>query len=192
MCWGQGERETQEVSLAVKNSPYAIWANRCKAEWNKIQVWEITLRVWGGKIISVFCFCFLSTLFVLLFDINLYFCLLHSWFFFYVHVLLFLALFTLHLHLGNTSGWKLKIASLLSTKEEGVEARVCLGVEVDNLKCITHFWPPAAPNTHQRASVCNNTENTNYHISRVCLMLLQWTLVTLSLSGMWQFFSWHW
>lgn len=58
MCWGEGERETQEVSLAVKNSPYAIWANRCKAECNKIQVWEITPRVWGGKIISAAFFMF--------------------------------------------------------------------------------------------------------------------------------------
>lgn len=63
VCRGEGERETQEVSLAVKNSPYAIWANRCKAECNKIQVWEITPTVWGGKIISA---AFFFMFFVLL------------------------------------------------------------------------------------------------------------------------------
>lgn len=49
LCAVERERKTREVSLAVKNSPYAIWANRCKAECNKFQVWEITPRVWGGK-----------------------------------------------------------------------------------------------------------------------------------------------
>ena len=77
VCRGEGERETREVSLAVKNSPDAIWTNRCKTECNKIQVWEITPRVRGGKKYYLLLFFFLF----FMLSVSLY-----SFFFILVHL----------------------------------------------------------------------------------------------------------
>lgn len=89
VCWGEGKRgDSGGFASSQENSPYAIWANRCKAECNKIQVWEITPRVRGGKIISAsslslfFFFMFLSAVSL---DFCLYFRLVMEQIFSHVH-----------------------------------------------------------------------------------------------------------
>ncbi|KAK5603190.1 Protein CBFA2T1 [Crenichthys baileyi] len=42
--------EAQEVSLAVKNSPDTIWANRCKTECNKTQNSTLTIEEFHSKL----------------------------------------------------------------------------------------------------------------------------------------------
>lgn len=165
MCWGEGERETQEVSLAVKNSPYAIWANRCKAECNKIQVWEITPRVWGGKIISA-AFFFLFFLcsppgLIFFFSLFVFFacyradsspvCMLTSSSPFLHSFSVLCIMGIVHAEKSKNSDTAVLSAvsvSFSQAKKEIHKLESGFGCEGVDKNCLTHFGPPTAPNTH--------------------------------------------